>query len=288
MTTARTEQLQQALTFIRKHSDRVPRFGIVLGSGLGALANEVANAVRISYDDIPHFPTSTVAGHAGALVLGELDGASVAVFQGRIHFYEGYDMFGVTFPVRLMHGLGAQMMIVTNAVGGISETLTNGDLVAIRDHINFMGTNPLRGPNLDSMGPRFPDMVNCYDERLRSVAHEVAKEAGISLKEGVYIAVSGPSYETRAEIQFMRMIGADTVGMSTAPETIVARHVGMRVLGISCVTDVLYGDYQEVSHEEVLAVAKESGPRFVKLVRAIVQRLERDCRTAEGSSRASG
>jgi len=245
--------------------------------------------VRIAFHDIPHFPPSTVSGHAGALVLGELDGASVAVFQGRVHYYEGYEMEQVTFPVRLMRVLGAQTMLVTNAVGGIADTLNNGDLVAISDHINLIGMNPLRGPNDDKMGPRFPDMVNCYDEQLRHLAHQAASEIGVPLKDGVYIAVSGPSYETRAEIRFMRMIGADTVGMSTAPETIAARHVGMRVLGISCVTDVLYGDYKEVSHEEVLAVAKESGPRFIKLMRAIVHQLGRQAvATEEGSSRAGG
>lgn len=287
MTTSHSEQFQQAVTYIRKHSTRVPRLGIVLGSGLGALAGEVTDAVKIPYEDIPHFPPSTVSGHAGALVLGELEGASVAVFQGRVHYYEGYEMQQVTFPVRLMRALGAEVMLVTNAVGGISEKLNNGDLVAITDHINLMGVNPLRGRNDDTLGPRFPDMVNCYDENLRNMAHEVAREIGVPLKDGVYIAVSGPSYETRAEIRFMRQIGADTVGMSTAPETIVARHAGMRVLGVSCVTDVLYGDYKEVSHEDVLAVAKETGPRFIKLMRAIVARLAKQA-VQEGASRAGG
>lgn len=280
------EQLGQAVAYVRARSDRKPSIGIVLGSGLGALANEVTHAVRLPFTEIPHFPRSTVAGHAGSLVLGELGNASVVVFAGRIHYYEGYSMDQVVFPVRLMRALGAEIMIVTNAVGGIATALQNGDLVAIRDHINFIGTNPLRGPNDDDLGPRFPDMVNCYDPELRKIAHEVAQKLKITLKEGVYIAVSGPSYETKAEIHFMRMIGADIVGMSTVPETIVARHAGMRVLGISCVTDVLHGDYKEVSHEEVLAVARESGPRFVKLMGAIVKRLGTHAKVARDATHA--
>ena len=244
--------------------------GIVLGSGLGALADEVQDAVRIPYVDIPHFPPSTVVGHAGTLVLGRLEGKQVAVFQGRVHYYEGYPMQDVTFLTRLMWVLGARTMLVTNAVGGISEKLNHGDLVCINDHINFMGVNPLVGPNDERFGPRFPPMDDAYDLELRQMAHRLAKELDVPFKDGVYLALSGPSYETKAEIAFFHRIGADTVGMSTAPEVIVARHCGMRVLGISCVTNLLHSGHKDTSHEDVLKQAIEAGPRFIRLMKAIV------------------
>lgn len=244
--------------------------GIVLGSGLGALAGEVQEAIRIPYTDIPHFPPSTVSGHAGALVLGTLEGKRVAVFQGRVHYYEGYPMQDVTFLTRLMWVLGARTMLVTNAVGGINETYSCGDLICINDHINYMGVNPLVGPNDERFGPRFPPMDDAYDVDLQALAHRLAKELEIPFKDGVYLALSGPSYETRAEIAFFKRIGADTVGMSTAPEVIVARHCGMRVLGISCVTNLLHSGHKDTSHEDVLKQANEAGPRFVRLMRAIV------------------
>ncbi len=277
-----SQKVGEALAAIRQRTERAVDFGIILGSGLGALAGEVQDVVRIPYHDIPHFPVSTVAGHAGALHIGVLEGKSVAVFQGRIHYYEGYNMEEVTFPVRIMRALGASTMLVTNAVGGIAENLENGDLVAITDHINFMGMNPLRGPNDENLGPRFPDMVRCYEPKLIDLAQAVARENGINLKKGIYTAVSGPSYETRAEIAFFRTIGGATVGMSTVPEVIVARHAGLAVLGISCVTDILYGDYAEVSHDLVLAVANETGPKFIKLMKAIVKKLPLPSNTPEG------
>lgn len=250
--------------------DWKPEIGIILGSGLGDLADEVPDAVRIPYRDIPNFPVSTVPGHSGTLVLGTVEGREVMIYQGRVHFYEGYSMEEVTFGVRLMKALGAHTMLVTNAVGGISDELIPGDLVVNRDHINFMGTNPLRGPNDEELGPRFPRMDDAYDKELRALAHRTAAELGINLREAVYLALSGPSYETKAEIHFFRGIGADTVGMSTVPEVIVARHGGLRVLGISCVTNALHGSYEEANHAAVVAQAKETGPRFIRLLRAIV------------------
>lgn len=250
-----------------------PEVGLILGSGLGDLANEVENAVRIPYSSIPHFPTSTVHGHSGTLVLGTLEGRNVMIYQGRVHFYEGYTMQQITFSVRLMKAMGAHTMLVTNAVGGISEFLIPGDLVVIRDHINFMGTNPLIGPNDDSIGPRFPPMVDAYDPALRQYARDVAKSQGFEIRESVYLALTGPSYETQAEIRVFKQIGADTVGMSTAPEVIVARHSGLRVLGISCVTNALHGGYEEAGHEAVVKQAKETGPRFIGLVRGILANL---------------
>lgn len=250
-----------------------PELGMILGSGLGDLANEVENAVRIPYGDIPHFPVSTVHGHSGTLVLGTLEGRNVMVYQGRVHFYEGYTMQEITFSVRLMKALGAETMLVTNAVGGISTFLVPGDLAIIRDHINLMGTNPLIGPNDEAVGPRFPPMVDAYDPNLRKFAHEVARQQGFEMREVVYLALTGPSYETKAEIAAFALLGADTVGMSTAPEVIVARHSGLRVLGISCVTNALHGGYEDAGHEAVVKQAKETGPRFIRLVRGIVRDL---------------
>jgi purine-nucleoside phosphorylase len=283
MSTSLSARLHDAVSAIRamaaksdsaaKAADWRPELGIILGSGLGDLANEVEAAIRIPYAEIPHFPVSTVHGHSGTLVLGRLEGRNVMCYQGRVHFYEGYSMDEITFSVRLMEALGAHTMLVTNAVGGISEFLIPGDLVAIRDHINFMGTNPLRGPNDENIGPRFPRMDDAYDVDLRAYALDTAKRLGVDLKSGVYLALTGPSYETRAEINFFRQIGADTVGMSTVPEVIVARHSGLRVLGVSCVTNALHGSYEEADHAAVVAQAKETGPRFVKLIRGIVNRL---------------
>ena len=259
--------------------------GIVLGSGLGALAGEVQDAVRIPYTDIPHFPPSTVAGHAGALVVGTLEGKRVAVFQGRVHYYEGYPMQDVTFLTRLMWVLGARTMLVTNAVGGINEDYRVGDLICIKDHINYMGTNPLLGPNDERFGPRFPPMDDAYNLELRELAHGLARRLDVPFKDGVYLALSGPSYETKAEIEFFRRIGADTVGMSTAPEVIVARHCGMRVLGISCITNLVHGSHKETSHEDVLKSANEAGPRFIRLMKAIVSEMALTPRVEEPAAR---
>lgn len=250
--------------------------GVILGSGLGALADEVEDAVRIPYDEIPNFPVSTVPGHAGRLVIGTLSGQRVAIFQGRVHYYEGYDMEEVSFPARLIKALGARIMVVTNAAGGILDILRPGDIVLMRDHINYMGANPLRGVNDDSLGPRFPRMDDAYDRDLRRLAMQVADQIDVALREGVYLALAGPSYETKAEIRFFKTIGADLVGMSTAPEVIAARHGGLRVLGFSCVTNVLHGEYDDTTHEEVLATARDAAPRFLRLMREVIRRLPKE------------
>jgi purine-nucleoside phosphorylase len=278
-----SERLAEAVTAIHaicnqamssataSHAGWKPEIGIILGSGLGDLADEIKDAVRIPYRDIPHFPLSTVPGHAGQLVLGKLEGRDVMVYQGRVHFYEGYTMPEVTYPVRLMQALGAHTMLCTNAVGGINENLIPGDLTVIRDHINHMGTNPLIGHNDDKLGPRFPRMDDAYDADLCAFAHKTAQAVDVPLKDSVYLALSGPSYETKSEIRFFKQIGADTVGMSTVPEVIVARHGGLRVLGISCVTNALHGGHDEANHAAVVAQAKQTAPRFSRLVHALVR-----------------
>ncbi|HEU5288115.1 MAG TPA: purine-nucleoside phosphorylase [Candidatus Limnocylindria bacterium] len=249
-----------------------PTVAIVLGSGLGALADEVQDADRIAYERIPGWKRSTVAGHKGQLVIGTLSGKTVAVMQGRLHFYEGYDMHEITFPVRVFRALGIETIILTNACGGLNPSFKNGDLMVVSDHINFMAHNPLRGANDERLGPRFPDMVGVYTEELRRIAHEVDGD----LREGVYVAVAGPNFETPAELRMLRRWGADAVGMSTVPEVIVARHAGMRVLAISTVTDMatgLPGLVAHVSHEEVLAIADSAGTRLGNVVKGVVARL---------------
>ena len=265
-------QLDEATAVIRQRSTTPLDAGLILGSGLGALADGVEDAVHIPYKDIPHFPVSTVHGHHGELVIGRLAGAQVAVMKGRIHFYEGYTMQQVTFPVRLMKALGARMLLVTNSCGGINPSFVPGDLMLITDHLNFMGTNPLIGQNDDRLGLRFPPMAHAYDPALQKLAHEVAQAEGIDLKEGVYCGLTGPAFETPAEIRYLGRAGADGVGMSTVPETIVARHGDMQVLGISCVTNILHQGPSEDSHLDVLDVAQKTSPRFLKLVKSIMTR----------------
>ena len=276
------QRLLEAANTIREKTGLVPELAVILGSGLGDLADRVEDAVVLPFPSIPHFPTSTVAGHAGALVLGRLGGMPVAVMRGRVHFYEGYTMAEVTFPVRLLKTLGCTTLIVTNASGGIHGGLRAGDIVRITDHINLMGTNPLIGPNDDHFGPRFPDMSAAYDADLGDLAVRVADATGSPLKAGVFCAVTGPSYETRAEIRCFERAGADLVGMSTVPEVIVARHMGMRVVGFSCVTNVVG---HATSHEEVLAVAEATRPRFVRFMQALIEALPRV--TASVSKNAS-
>jgi len=272
---------REAADAIRRRIDRKPDVGIILGSGLGALADVMSADPRcaseaIPYEEIPHFPRPAVEGHAGRLVLGVLDGRPVAVMQGRAHLYEGFPMAQVVFPVRVLRALGARTLIITNAAGGLNPQFRAGDLMLITDHINFMGTNPLIGPNEDELGPRFPDMSAPYDAELIKVAEVVAVGAGIPLRKGIYIGVSGPSYETPAELRMMARWGADAVGMSTVHEVITARHSGMRVLGISAITDMATGETVVViSHEEVMATAKRIEPDFVQLLRVIVQMLPR-------------
>lgn len=261
-----------ALAAIQALTKQRPSVAIVLGSGLGALADEVRNADRIPYAKIPGWERSTAPGHAGELVVGTLSGKTVAVMKGRLHYYEGYDIQAVTFPIRVFQAWGITTIIVTNACGGLNPSYHAGDLMVIADHINFMGTNPLRGPNEDRLGPRFPDMVGAYTEELRALAHEVDP----ALHEGVYVAVAGPNYETPAELRMLRRWGADAVGMSTVPEVLVARHAGMRILAIATVTDMatgLPGLVDHVTHEEVLAVADRAGARLATLVKGVLGRL---------------
>ncbi len=249
-----------------------PVVAIVLGSGLGGLADEVADAVRIPYAEIPGWKRSTVPGHAGELVVGTLSGKPVAVMKGRLHYYEGYDIADVAFPIRVFKAWGIDTVILTNACGGLNPSFKAGDLMVISDHINFMHANPLHGPNDDSLGPRFPDMVGTYTEELRRLAHAVDPD----LREGIYVAVAGPNFETPAELRMLRGFGADAVGMSTVPEVLVARHSGMRILAISTVTDMatgIPGQIEHVSHEDVLAVANRAGKRLAEVVTGVVARL---------------
>ncbi len=274
------EQVEEALRFIRAHSDLQPAVALILGSGLGDLANEVRDAVALPYEEIPHFARSTVVGHAGRLLLGMLEGVPVVMMQGRFHFYEGYPLTRLTLPVRVMQRLGAGTLIVSNAAGGINQEYRAGDFMLIRDHINMpglAGMNPLVGTNEERFGTRFPPMADAYDGELRGMARAVAGQwPEMRLHEGVYVMVGGPNYETRAELKYLGLIGADAVGMSTVPEVIVARHMGMRVLGISLITNAATGDEtQEVNHAEVLAAADAARPLFSTLVRGVVKGIKR-------------
>lgn len=261
------ERLTETTTFIKEAGVKEIDFGLILGSGLGELADEITDAIVIPYGDIPHFPVSTVVGHAGQLVYGELAGKKVLAMQGRFHFYEGHSMDVVTYPVRVMAALHAHSLIVTNACGGVNEGFTPGDLMLITDQINFMGTNPLIGKNIDEMGPRFPDMSQAFDHEYRKVAKEIGEKSGLHLKEGVYMGFTGPTYETPAEIRFARTIGADAVGMSTVPEVIVAVHSGLRVLGVSCITNLAAGMQKELNHEEVVETTERVKQEFKSLIK---------------------
>jgi purine-nucleoside phosphorylase len=273
------DQVMEATAYVQSRSSMSPQVGVILGSGLGDLASEVQEATAIPYEEIPHFLRSTVVGHAGRLLIGELENVPVVVMQGRFHFYEGYSIQALTLPVRVIRMLGAQILIVTNAAGGLNAAYRPGDFMLIRDHINFLGLsgiNPLIGPNDERLGERFPALAKAYDAHLREWAHTVAAQwPEITLHEGVYAQVAGPSYETGAELKFLRMAGADAVGMSTAPEVIVARHMGMRVLGISLITNTATGeDTEDVNHAEVLTAADAARPKFAALVRGILGKIE--------------
>lgn len=270
------DQVMEAAAVVQSRSDLKPSVGLILGSGLGDLASEIRDAIGIPYGEIPHFLHSTVVGHAGRLLLGTLEDVPVVVMQGRFHFYEGYAMQALTLPVRVMRLLGAHTLIATNAAGGLNPAYRPGDFMLIRDHINFpglAGSNPLIGPNDERLGERFPPLAKAYDAVLRALARTVAASwPEITLHEGVYVMVGGPSYETGAELKFLRTIGADAVGMSTAPEVVVARHMGMRVLGLSLVTNSATGDdTEEINHAEVLAAADAARPKFAALVRGILR-----------------
>jgi purine-nucleoside phosphorylase len=271
---SKNQAYQQAAKFISDKIDGKPTIGLILGSGLGVMADEVKDAVKIPYEQIPGFPVSTVEGHVGQLVMGSLEGKQVLVMQGRFHFYEGYSLEEVTFPVRVMKLLGIESIIVTNAAGGINEGYQPGDLMLIEDHLNLTGRNPLIGPNDRDMGVRFPDMSQAYAKSLRQMAESVANEQGLSLRKGIYAGLTGPSYETPAEIRMLRVLGGDAVGMSTVPEVIVAVHSGIKVLGISCISNMAAGILdQPLSHEEVMETAEKVKEAFIKLVRGIVNRL---------------
>src|SRR6266849_2158266 len=265
---------ERAAKFILAKTRLRPRIGLVLGSGLGAFANELSGAARIDYAKIPHFPRSTAIGHAGRLVLGRVGEVPVAAMQGRVHFYEGYTMPEVIFPMRVMARMGIRAVILTNAAGGINTGFKQGCLVALRDHINLQGTNPLIGPNEDRFGVRFPDMTQVYWTPYRVAALKEGKRLGIEMSEGTYAALTGPSYETPAEIRYLRGIGADLVGMSTVPEVIAAAHLGIRVLGISCVTNAAAGILDKaLDHREVLETAERVKGQFIALLKAVIPRI---------------
>ncbi len=268
------DQIQEAAALVRSKWAKTPRVGIILGTGLGALAQDIVADVSLAYEEIPHFPLSTVQSHAGRLVCGTLGGKDVLAMEGRFHFYEGYTLQQVTFPVRVMKALGCDTLIVSNACGGMNPQYAKGDIMIIEDHINLIGDNPLIGPNDDRLGDRFPDMCYAYDRELLKLARTIAREEHINVQQGVYVAVSGPNLETRAEYRFLRTIGADVVGMSTVPEVIVAVHSKMRSLGFSAVTDMCLPDALEpTSLPEILAVAAAAEKKLRVLVRKVVERL---------------
>jgi purine-nucleoside phosphorylase len=268
-------QIEKAAQFLQNKYTGKPKIGLILGSGLGVLAEEIKNPVRIPYNEIPDFPVSTVAGHAGQLVFGSLSDREVVAMQGRFHYYEGYSLNQVTFPVRVMKQLGVEILIVTNAAGGVNESYQPGDLMIISDHINNMGNNPLIGPNDARLGARFPDMSEAYNKELRQLAKQLAKKLNISIQEGVYIGNTGPTYETPAEVKMLRTLGGDAVGMSTVPEVIVARHAGMKVLGISCISNMAAGILnQPLTHDEVIETTEKVRNDFLTYVKKIVNEIE--------------
>lgn len=271
------EQIDQAADVVRKRTAYKPRVALILGSGLNGLADSVQKPDIIPYADLPHMPVSTVHGHAGRLVIGELEGQTVFVMQGRVHFYEGYSMDRVTLPIRIMQRLGIEMLFVTNAAGGVNPDFVPGDVMLITDNLNLIGMtgmNPLFGPNLDELGPRFPDMSQAYDRELMNKARKAAADSGVPLREGVYCCLSGPSFEGPADLRFLRMAGADAVGMSTVPEVIVARHGGMRAMGLSGISNKANLDGSTVTtHEEVIEAGKIITPKVEKIVRGVLRSL---------------
>ncbi len=272
------EDFQRAADYIAQHTAHRPKIGLVLGSGFGEFADAIEDADIIPYADIPHFPRSTVEGHKGRLVIGRLEGRTIMVMQGRVHFYEGFTMEEVTFPVRVMQAFGITTLILTNAAGGLNPDFRAGDIMLIEDQINLVGlvgNNPLMGPNDPELGPRFPDMSTLYDRGLRELAQQVAQEAGITLRRGVYVGLSGPAFETPAEVRMLRVLGADATGMSTTNEALVARHGGMRVLGFSGITNEAIDRIDSprvTSHEEVLETGKILVPRMITLLRGLLRR----------------
>jgi len=268
------ERAEHASRVIRARTKLEPRIAIVLGSGLGSFADDFDDAVGIPYEEIPGFARSTAQGHAGRLVIGKVDTVPVVAMQGRVHYYEGYSLEQVTFPIRTFSLLGVKTLILTNASGGINVELSQGTLMVISDHLNLMGDNPLRGPNEERFGPRFPDMSAVYSPELQALVVEESRAIGVDVRRGIYGALSGPSYETPAEIHLLRTLGADAVGMSTVPEAIVARHMGLEVLGISCITNMAAGISDEpINHEEVMATGDRVREAFAQLLRGVVGRI---------------
>ena len=265
-------QIKASADFILSKSNYKPEIGLILGSGLGSLADSIENPEFYNYSDIPNFPTSTVEGHAGRLVIGTLGGKQVVAMQGRFHYYEGYSMEKITFPVRVMKLLGVSKLIVTNACGAVNQDFNAGDLMVITDHINFSGSNPLFGHNLDEFGPRFPDMSEAYNLDLRNKVLNVGKELGLDLKQGVYVMFSGPTYETPAEVRMAKIMGGDAVGMSTVPEVIVANHSGIKTVGISCLTNMAAGILdQPLNHEDVIETSARVKNDFIKLMNRVIE-----------------
>lgn len=266
-------EVKAAAAVVHASLQETPEIALILGSGLGILADSLEDSVTIDYADIPHFPVSTVEGHAGQLVAGKLSGKSVIVMKGRFHLYEGYSPAQVTFPIRVFKELGIRSLIVTNAAGGINLDYASGELMLIKDHLNFTGRNPLIGPNDDSFGVRFPDMSEAYSKRLRQLAHDTAAELGMTLQEGIYVGLLGPSYETPAEIRMFRTLGADAVGMSTVSEVLIARHAGLEVLGISCISNMAAGILdQPLSHVEVMETTERVKGRFLALIKGLISK----------------
>ena len=266
---------EEAARAIRSRTAVSAQTAIVLGSGLGDFADEFENRVSLPYREIPGFVTSTAQGHVGSLVVGKVEGVQILAMQGRVHYYEGYSLEEVTFPIRAFRRLGIRNLILTNAAGGIDVQLKQGALMVISDHLNLMGVNPLRGPNDDQLGPRFPDMSEVYSRELQELATEEARSLGITARRGIYAALSGPSYETPAEIHMLRSFGADAVGMSTVPEAIVARHMGMRVLGLSCITNMAAGISEApINHEEVIETGQRVRETFTHLLRRVISKIE--------------
>ncbi|MCX7836378.1 MAG: purine-nucleoside phosphorylase [candidate division WOR-3 bacterium] len=268
------EKIKEAVDFIKKESDFKPKIGIILGTGLGKLAEEIEIVKALPYSEIPNFPMPTVITHEGRLIFGYINKKRVCAFQGRFHYYEGYSMFEITLPVRVMKELGVEVLIVSNASGGLNPLFSPGDIMIITDHINFLCDNPLRGLIDPDFGPRFPDMYNCYDKNLIKIAEEVALDLKIPIKKGIYIAVMGPNLETAAEYRAFRILGADAVGMSTVPEVIVARQVGIKVIGFSVITDMGLPDaLKPVNLAEILRIAKETEPKLTALIKEFIKRL---------------
>lgn len=269
------DKIKETANFLHAKTNFKPEFGIILGTGLGGLVNEINIEHKIEYKDIPNFPVSTVEGHQGNLIFGKIEGKNIVAMQGRFHFYEGYSMQELTLPVRVMKFLGIKYLIVSNASGGMNPDFEVGDLMIIDDHINLFGTNPLIGKNIDELGPRFPDMSEAYDLKLIELAQKYAKELGINVKKGVYAGVSGPTFETPAEYKYIRAVGADAVGMSTVPEVIVARHMGLTCFAMSVITDSgVPGQIIEITHEEVQEIAAKAEPKMAAILKRMLSAIK--------------